>query len=208
MIYSASIVTRILHERRNKLCGSGLSRDFAAAGRTSIAAQAAPTEQGRMSYQAEKTFSPAKCGIKPRMERQMNVKRAMLLVLIGAIMMMAGCGSKYNDLVEVNTEFVSAMEDYIDATGNAATAKDVATAINAYADKIEKLAPQIKNVRGKYPELENTTEVPEELKSIEKKMQELEKKVADSYMNMMKYMMNPEVQKAQQRLSNAMMSMQ
>ena len=138
----------------------------------------------------------------------MNVKRAMLLVLIGAIMMMAGCGSKYNDLVEVNTEFVSAMEDYIDATGKAANAKDVAHAINAYADKIEKLAPQIKNVRGKYPELENTTEVPEELKSIEKKMQELEKKVADSYMNMMKYMMNPEVQKAQQRLSNAMMSMQ
>lgn len=138
----------------------------------------------------------------------MNVKRALFLVLIGAIAMMTGCGSKYSDLVEVNTKFISAMEDYITATGKASSAKEVAKAINAYADQMEKLAPQIKNVRGKYPELENTTTIPEELKSIEQKMQGLEKKVAASYMNMMKYMMNPEVQAAQQRLQNAMLGMQ
>jgi hypothetical protein len=142
-------------------------------------------------------------------ENYMNVKRAFVVALIGIIVMMMGCtGSKYSDLVEVNTKFVSAMEDYIAATGKATSAKDMAKAINDYADKVEKLAPQIKEVRGKYPELNTGGEVPEELEELDKKSQELGKQVAASYMNMMKYMMDPGVQKAQQRLNKAMMSMQ
>jgi len=139
----------------------------------------------------------------------MNVNRAFIVALIGIIAMMMGCtGSKYSDLVEVNTKFVSAMEDYIAATGKATSAKDMAKAVNDYADKVEKLAPQIKETRGKYPELMTSGEVPEELKAVEKKAQKLGEQVAASYMNMMKYMMDPDVQKAHQRLSNAMLSMQ
>ncbi|HPR51311.1 MAG TPA: hypothetical protein PLU81_05950 [Deltaproteobacteria bacterium] len=139
----------------------------------------------------------------------MNVKRAFVFVLIGIIAMMIGCsGSKYSDLVDVNVKFVSAMEDYIAATGKATAAKDMAKAINDYADKVEELAPKIKETRGKYPELMSGGEVPEELKAVEKKAQGLSQQVAASYMNMMKYMMDPGVQKAQERLNKAMMSMQ
>ncbi len=139
----------------------------------------------------------------------MSGKRALVLVLIGIIVVMMGCtGKKYGDVVEVNTQFIVAMEDYIDATGKATSAKDVAKAINLYADRIEKLAPQIKEMRGKYPELNDTASVPEELKDIERKSEELEKKVVGSYMNMMQYMMSSEVQGAMQRLQNAMLKMQ
>ena len=139
----------------------------------------------------------------------MNVKRAFVVALVGTIVMMFGCtGSKYSDLVDVNVKFVSAMEDYIAATGKATTAKDIAKAINDYADKVEELAPKIKEVQGKYPELNTGGEVPEELKAVEEKAQGLGQQVAASYMNMMKYMMDPGVQKAQERLNKAMMSMQ
>lgn len=139
----------------------------------------------------------------------MNVNRAFVVTLIGIIVMMMGCtGSKYSDLMEVNIKFVSAMEDYIAATGKATSAKDVAKAVNDYADKVEELAPQIKEMQGKYPELNTSAEVPEELKALEKKSQKLGEQVAASYMNMMKYMMDPGVQKAQERLNKAMMSMQ
>ena len=44
--------------------------------------------------------------------------------------------------------------------------------------------------------------------SATKKAQALGQQVAASFMNMMKYMSDPGVQKAQERLSKAMMSMQ
>lgn len=142
-------------------------------------------------------------------ENYMNVKRAFVVALIGIIVMMMGCtGSKYSDMVEVNTKFVNAMEDYIAATGKATSAKDAAKAVNDYAEKVEKLAPQIKEMTGKYPELKTSSEVPEELKVLEKKAEGLGEQMAASYMTMMKYMMDPGVQKAQERLSKAMLSMQ
>lgn len=139
----------------------------------------------------------------------MSGKRALVLVLIGIIVVMMGCtGKKYGDLMDVNNQFIVAMEDYIDATGKATSAKDVAKAINQYADRMEKLAPQMKQLREKYPELNDASATPEELKAIDKRAQELEKKVVGSYMNMMQYMMNSEVQGAMQRLQNAMLKMQ
>jgi len=139
----------------------------------------------------------------------MNVKSAVYFVLTGIIVIMMGCGSgsKYSDFVEVNTKFLGAMEAYITAMGEADSAKEVAKAINEYSDELEKIVPQIKKVMDKYPELQNTTEVPEELKSIERRSKDLEQKVANSYKNMMKYMMDPEVQAAQQRLQKAMLGL-
>lgn len=139
----------------------------------------------------------------------MNVKRAFVLALAGVIAIMMGCtgGSKYSDLVEVNTQFVGAMENYAEATGKAESAKDVANAINTFAEKVEQLAPKIKKVRDKYPELDTSGEMPEELKAIQKKAEGLQQQMTASYMNMMKYMSDPEVQNAHKRLSNAMLSM-
>jgi predicted nucleic acid-binding Zn-ribbon protein len=142
------------------------------------------------------------------MERDMNVKRTLYFVLIGIIVMMMGCTSKYSDMIDVNTKFINAMEKYITSTGKADSAKDVAKAINEYSDQMEKLAPQMKKVRDKYPELKNNTDVPEELESLQKKTQGLEQKMTNSFMNMMKYMMDPDVQAAQERLQKAMIKMQ
>lgn len=139
--------------------------------------------------------------------RRMIVKKTMGFVLIGLLLILVGCGGKYSDLVEVNTEFVNAMEEYITGMEKASSATEMANAINTFADDVEVLAPKMKKVREKYPELKNNDTVPEELKPVQQKAEDLQNKVAGSFMNMMKYIMNPEVQAAQKRLQTAMMGM-
>ena len=130
-------------------------------------------------------------------------------MLVGIVLMMVACGGgKYNDVVEVNTRFVEAMQDYITSLDKAASAKEVAIAINWYADKIETLAPEMKAVQGKFTELASQgKDVPVELKALQQKSEALQQQVVGSYMNMMKYMMDSEVQKAHKRLQEAMMKM-
>lgn len=129
------------------------------------------------------------------------------LVLIGFIVVLVGCGSKYSDLVKVDTEYLNATDEYVTGMGKASSAKEMAKVINRYADKMEKLAPRLKEIRKKYPELKNNKTVPEELKPIVKKAEALQQKMAAGYLNMKKYMMDPDVQAAQQRLQTAMMGM-
>jgi hypothetical protein len=137
----------------------------------------------------------------------MSVKRMLGLVLIGFIVVLVGCGSKYSDLVKVDTEYLNATDEYVTGMGKASSAKEMAKVINRYADKMEKLAPRLKEIRKKYPELKNNKTVPEELKPIVKKAEALQQKMAAGYLNMKKYMMDPDVQAAQQRLQTAMMGM-
>jgi hypothetical protein len=137
----------------------------------------------------------------------MSVKRMLGLVLIGFIVVLVGCGSKYSDLVKVDTEYLNATDEYVTGMGKASSAKEMAKVINRYADKMEKLAPRLKEIRKKYPELKNNKTVPEELKPIVKKAEALQQKMAAGYLNMKKYMMDPDVKAAQQRLQTAMMGM-
>lgn len=139
----------------------------------------------------------------------MNTRGAMIFVLMGMAALLAGCtGGKYGDVVEVNTQFVDAMDKYVDAAGKASSGKEMARAISDYADRMDKLAPKMKEVRVKYPGLFESPDLPEKLKALEKRASELEQKIVASHMNMIKYLMDPEVQAAQQRLQDAMMKMQ
>lgn len=139
----------------------------------------------------------------------MERKAAFVFVLMGLMVFTTGCtGKKYSDLVEVNTQFVDAMEDYLDATEKATTGKDMARAISDYAEKIEKIAPLMKEMRVKYSELSNPADLPEELQVLNERSAELEQKIMGSYMNMMKFIMDQDVQAAQQKLQNAMMKME
>ena len=60
----------------------------------------------------------------------------VLIVFVGTLV---GCGGgKYSEVVEVNTQFVDAMEEYVEAVGKAGSAKDVARATDQYAARVEK----------------------------------------------------------------------
>ena len=108
----------------------------------------------------------------------------------------------------MNSDFIDAMEKYAVELERASSAKAVAEATNRYADKIKALAPKIKKLRNKYPEIKDPDKLPAKLKDLDKKAENLQVKLSAGFMNMMKYMMDPDVQKAHKRLQEVMMAME
>jgi len=143
-----------------------------------------------------------------RQEKQMNLMKITRLLWVGVfIFILIGCGGKYDDMVEVNSDFIDAMEEYVAGMDEASSAKEMAAVINRYAEKVKTLAPKIKDLRNKYPELNESEEVPDELRALDKKAEALQQKMTAGFANMMKYMMDADVQAAHQKLQNAMAEM-
>ena len=134
-------------------------------------------------------------------------KLLLVLVLICLMPFFSNCGGKYDEVVSLNGEFVEVMEDYVENLDKADSAETVAAAMNDFSDKMEDLAPKMKEMAQKYPELKDSKNLPDELRASQKKSEELGKRMAGSMMKMMQFMMSPEVQAAQQRMSQVMGSM-
>lgn len=137
----------------------------------------------------------------------MTHKLLSTLIGVGLVALVMGCGGKYSDLKEANQEFIKLMSAYVDAMAEVGNAKDAAKAINNLADGMEKLAPQMKALKDKYPELQDPEKMPEELKMSEKEMEEIGQKFGQSFMKLIPYMADPQVQDAQLRLTTIMSSM-
>lgn len=130
------------------------------------------------------------------------------LVLLAVLAMLSGCGGgKYSDAVAVNNSFVDAMESYFKDLETADSSAAVATAVDAFAASIEKIAPRMKEMAEKYPELKDHNNQPEEFKAVRARADDLGKKMAGSMMKSMQYMNDAKVRDAQLRLQKAMMTM-
>ena len=140
------------------------------------------------------------------MGKKFRVIVKSILVLFVLICFCYGCGGSYDDVIEVNEEFVEILEDYSKNLEKADNAKDVASAINDVAEKMEKLAPRMKELSEKYPDLDNKKDLPEKLLKSEKEMERVGEKLAISFMTLVKYIGNSEVMAAQMRLGKAMQS--
>ena len=127
------------------------------------------------------------------------------LCLLMSLLLLNGCGDKkYADVKELNEDVAKVMDEYVAELEKSDNAQDVAKAINHFSDKMEALMPKMKKLAEKYPELQDKSNVPEELKESQKKAEALGQKIAGSMMKIMPYMNDPEVQKAQERMSAAM----
>ncbi|MFZ5563601.1 MAG: hypothetical protein ACOZBW_06065 [Thermodesulfobacteriota bacterium] len=128
-------------------------------------------------------------------------------MVLGLAVLLAGCGGKYSDIISLNKSFTGLMESYAGAMEKAQNAEDVAAAINKFADGMEPLVPKMKAMREKYPELEDPANLPEDLKQSQQETEAVSRRYADSFMKMMPYMADPQVQAAQMRLSQVMSRM-
>ncbi|MBN1426116.1 hypothetical protein JXA88_16320 [Candidatus Fermentibacteria bacterium] len=133
-----------------------------------------------------------------------KIEFPLVLCLVIPALWLSGCSGKYADAKKVNAEFVEITETYVDDLEDAEDAKDVAKAVNSYADRMEKLWPRVRELSEKYPELKDKENVPDELKESQQRAEEMGKKMGSVFRKMMPYMNDPDVQKAQQRLSRIM----
>lgn len=132
------------------------------------------------------------------------------VMALATLLALLGCskGQDYSEAVEINTKFVDAMGSYIEDIDKADGAADVADAIDAYAQKIEELAPQIKAIAEKHPEWKDMGKVPDELKPIQEKAKQMAAKIPNTFMKTMKYMSDTQVRDAHKRLQESMAKMQ
>ena len=138
--------------------------------------------------------------------KKVNKVFVIVVVFMGLLW---GCGQgKYDDLVKINDSFISITRDYIDGLNKAENGKDVARAMNKYADEFKKLAPKMKEINEKYPDLKNAKDMPEKVKESQAKAQQIGMDFASSFMKTMKYIADPQVMEAQKRMGEIMRSLQ
>ncbi len=128
-----------------------------------------------------------------------------LAVCLLALVLVTGCGGKYSDVEKANEEYVQIIEDYIAALDKADDSKSVVKAMNNFSDDLEELWPKMQELAEKYPELDNEDNLPDELKESQVRAEEVGAKMAGSFMKIMKYMEDPEVMAAQERMGKIMM---
>lgn len=126
---------------------------------------------------------------------------ALLLLLFSA------CGGKYDDAVATNNKFVDAIETYVSDMETAEDADAVADALNDFAARVEKIAPEMKKIADKYPELKDPEQIPESLKESQAEAEAVSMKMAGQMMKTMTYMGDEDVKAAQLRLQKAMASL-
>lgn len=128
-----------------------------------------------------------------------------IMCMAALLFLLNGCGGgKYADVIKLNQEYIGLVETYIADLDKAGNAKDVAKAMNRFADGLEKVWPRMEALSEKYPELEDRDNQPEELKASQQEAEALGMKMGGTFMKVMPYMEDPDVQKAQQRLSKIM----
>ncbi len=104
----------------------------------------------------------------------------------------------------MNDEYINLVQTYISDLEKADSAKACAKAIDQFADRLDTLWPKMKKLSEKYPELKDRNNIPEELKDSQKKAEDVGKQMGQSFMKLMPYMKDPEVQAAQKRLGEIM----
>jgi len=139
----------------------------------------------------------------------MKIKVGTILTIFISIWLSisAALAADYSDAVKVNEQFVAAMEQYVQDLSSADSGTTVAAAFNSYTDTMEKLVPQLKAMKEKYPEL-SSGEVPEVMKPLADRAEQLGGKMAGAMMKIVPFMGDPSVQAAQQRMAQVMGNME
>ena len=131
----------------------------------------------------------------------------VLLILSLLICFCYACGGKYDDAVKVNEDFIEIMEEYGKNIDDAKNAEEIVAAMDKFAEGIGELAPRMKAIKEKYPDLGTKQDLPEELKVSQKEMAKVGTKMTRSFMKIAEYMTNPDVLAAQMRIGQAMQSL-
>jgi len=136
-------------------------------------------------------------------------KRFCASIFVFALLsLVVSCGgNKYGDYVELNEKFVQLFQEYVGSLEKATSANEVAATMSRFADGMQDLGPKLKEMMEKYPELKDKNNQPEALRASGEKAEELGKRMAGSFMKIMPYMRDPQVQAAQKRVAEAMAKM-
>jgi len=111
---------------------------------------------------------------------------------------------KYAEIGPVMDKFIGVNEDFIAALGKAATADDVAAAMNAVTEKMAELAPKMKAIGEKFPEFKTQDNPPAEMKPFNDRIEAMMGKMMEAMGKVAPFMQDPKVVAAQEKYSQVM----
>lgn len=112
---------------------------------------------------------------------------------------------KYSDVRDYLKKSIAIQEEYLRGIESAKSAKDVAAAMNVFAEKLKAINPVMKALMEKYPEIVSEKDIPPELNDIMEDQNKLAGKIHDAAMkNVAPHINAPEVVEATKNLSSAM----
>ena len=131
---------------------------------------------------------------------------AVVAILISVLIALnvAACKKKgrYDDLKEYLEDLIAANEEYLQAVERAGSATEMVKAINEMTDKSADLAKRAEKIKKQYPNLtEISKNPPPELKGEYARLNALAERLLGITGKMMKYMMDPVVMEATQKMA-------
>jgi hypothetical protein len=119
----------------------------------------------------------------------------------------AQMGEKYSDVKDVVNKFIDAQDKFAATCKNLSSADDAVAALNDFTTVVEAIAPKMKEMSEKYPELKNKENPPEELKPLFDKIEAAGKKMSEAMTKMQPYQQDPRIQETMMKLFAAMAKM-
>ena len=111
---------------------------------------------------------------------------------------------KYAEIGPVMDKFIGVNEDFIAALVKAATADDVAAAMNAVTEKMAELAPKMKAIGEKFPEFKTQDNPPAEMKPFNDRIEAMMGKMMEAMGKVAPFMQDPKVIAAQEKYNQVM----
>ena len=135
-------------------------------------------------------------------------KMMLVLTVVFFLLGLTACGGgKYGDVKNVMNEMIDAQEKFAASCENISSADDAVAALNDFTTAIEAIAPKMKEMPEKYPELKDKENPPEELKPLIDKIEAAGQKMSVAMTKLMAYQQDPKVQEAMIKLGAAMTKM-
>lgn len=131
---------------------------------------------------------------------------SLILVTILVVIMFTGCGKSDSPKAVVG-EMLDSFDSYISDMNSASNADDVVSAMDKFAAAMTEIAPRMKALQEKYPELKGgmkNGQMPEAFKEYEGRFKEMMPKMMGLAGKMMQYMKDPKVQEAMKKFQASM----
>jgi uncharacterized coiled-coil DUF342 family protein len=136
------------------------------------------------------------------------MKKLFSFLVVGLFLLAYACGGGGDDPKSVMSDFFKVMDVFFADIEKADNADDIVAAIDKFSEDMQGIAPRMKKVREKYPELKDMKNMPDELKEFEEKIKEIQPKMMGLMGKLMKYTTDPKVQAAQQKMMEAMKALE
>ncbi len=130
-----------------------------------------------------------------------------ILTIISLFLILSACGGGDTPKSVMN-DYFNVMEGYLNGMEKADSADDIVGVIETFSNKMKTLAPRMKSMMEKHPELKGMKggKLPEEYKELNDRMQKIMPRMMGVFGKMMKYGNDPKVKEAQKNLQEAMSS--